>query len=157
MDVFDLPEGVRTLIAECEVSGRQTVFEREGRRTAVLVSWDEYLALRETIEIANDPRSLAAIRKAGAEASREEPVQPLPELERIRMPRSLAARLPELPGAVVRATLARLAEDPISGAPLFEPLRGFWSVREGVLRLVYRIEPEARRIVVVAISIVEEK
>lgn len=156
IDVYDVPDEVRTLIAECEVAGKQTLFERDGRKTAVLVSWDEYLALRETIAIANDPRTLAAIRKADAEGAREEPSQPFPELERIRMPRSLASRLQQLPGAVVHATLARLDGDPISGAPLFEPLRGLWSAREGVLRVIYRVMPEVQRVVIVSIAVVEE-
>lgn len=39
-------------------------------------------------------------------------------------------------------------EDPIIGAPLLEPLRGYWSYRTGALRVVYRIAPEARFAVV---------
>ena len=46
---------MRELVRECELTGRRTVFERNGRPVAILVSHDEYLALRETIEIAGDP------------------------------------------------------------------------------------------------------
>jgi PHD/YefM family antitoxin component YafN of YafNO toxin-antitoxin module len=53
-DVLDLAPDTRELVIECEVTGKQTVFERQGRAVAMLVSYDEYLALRETIDIAND-------------------------------------------------------------------------------------------------------
>jgi mRNA-degrading endonuclease RelE of RelBE toxin-antitoxin system len=39
-------------------------------------------------------------------------------------------------------------EDPILGAPLLEPLRGYWSYRAGALRVIYRIVAEARFVVV---------
>ncbi|HUP44019.1 MAG TPA: type II toxin-antitoxin system Phd/YefM family antitoxin [Thermoanaerobaculia bacterium] len=45
---------MKELVSECELTGRQTIFERNGRPVAILVSFDEYLALRETIEIAAD-------------------------------------------------------------------------------------------------------
>ena len=50
------------------------------------------------------------------------------------------------------AALEKIDEDPIAGAPLFEPLRGLWSYRTGHLRIVYRIMPEARFVVVLSIA-----
>ena len=50
------------------------------------------------------------------------------------------------------AALERIDEDPIVGAPLLEPLRGYWSYRAGHLRIVYRIAPEARFVVVLSIG-----
>lgn len=50
------------------------------------------------------------------------------------------------------AALQHIDEDPIAGAPLFEPLRGMWSYRTGHLRIVYRIMPEARFVVVLSIA-----
>lgn len=55
LQILDSPPAVRELVRECELTGRRTVFERNGRPVAILVSHDEYLALRETIEIAGDP------------------------------------------------------------------------------------------------------
>jgi mRNA-degrading endonuclease RelE of RelBE toxin-antitoxin system len=52
----------------------------------------------------------------------------------------------------VAQALEALDEDPILGAPLFEPLRGYWSRRVGHLRIVYRIAPEARFVVVLSIG-----
>ena len=52
----------------------------------------------------------------------------------------------------VTAALERIDEDPIAGAPLFEPLRGLWSYRTGHLRIIYRIMPEARFVVVLSIA-----
>ena len=53
--------------------------------------------------------------------------------------------------AVMRA-LETIDEDPIAGAPLFEPLRGLWSYRAGHLRIVYRIVAEARFVVIISIG-----
>ena len=55
LEIPDAPPAVKELVSECELTGRQTIFERNGRPVAILVSFDEYLALRETIEIAADP------------------------------------------------------------------------------------------------------
>ena len=54
--------------------------------------------------------------------------------------------------ASVLAALEVIDEDPIIGAPLFEPLRGYWSHRVGHLRIVYRVVAEARFIVVLSIG-----
>ena len=54
LELLDLPPDVRQLVAECEVSGKRTRFERDGKPVAILVSFDEYLALRETIDIGNN-------------------------------------------------------------------------------------------------------
>jgi len=54
--------------------------------------------------------------------------------------------------ANILAALEVIDEDPIIGAPLFEPLRGYWSYRAGHLRIVYRVMAEARFIVVLSIG-----
>lgn len=54
LEILDLSSAVSELVSECELTGRRTLFARGGRPVAILVSYDEYLALRETIEIAND-------------------------------------------------------------------------------------------------------
>jgi PHD/YefM family antitoxin component YafN of YafNO toxin-antitoxin module len=46
------------------------VFERSGRPVAILVSHDEYLALRETIDIGKDERLRERIAAADAQAQR---------------------------------------------------------------------------------------
>jgi mRNA-degrading endonuclease RelE of RelBE toxin-antitoxin system len=60
--------------------------------------------------------------------------------------------LSEAERQMVRKALEMIDEDPISGVPLFEPFRGLWSVRTGHLRIVYRIMPEARFVVVLFIG-----
>ena len=67
IDLLDLPEAARDLVRECEASGQRTLFERNGRPVAVLVSHDEYLALRETIDIFNAPLLYARIEAAEEE------------------------------------------------------------------------------------------
>jgi PHD/YefM family antitoxin component YafN of YafNO toxin-antitoxin module len=70
IDILDLPPDVRELVAECELTGRQTLFLRNGRPVVALVSHDEYLALRETIDIANDSALRAQLAQAEEEAKR---------------------------------------------------------------------------------------
>ena len=53
-EVVDLSGELRDLVGECELTGRRTTFSRNGRPVAVIVSQDEYAALRETIDISND-------------------------------------------------------------------------------------------------------
>ena len=66
--------------------------------------------------------------------------------------RSLATEEQQL----VRKALETIDEDPIIGAPLFEPLKGLWSYRAGHLRILYRIMPEARFVVVLSIGRAQE-
>ena len=70
LDVLDLPDGARELVGECEITGKQTFFQRNGRPVAVLVSYDEYTALRETIAITNDAPLRARIDAAEAQVAR---------------------------------------------------------------------------------------
>lgn len=53
---------------------------------------------------------------------------------------------------IAREMLMRIDEDPIIGAPLYEPLRGLWSLRAENVRIVYRIMAEARFVVILAIT-----
>ncbi len=67
IDLYALPDDARDLVRECEAKGEQTLFERGGRPVAILVSYDEYLALRETIAIANEPLFYARLETAEEE------------------------------------------------------------------------------------------
>ena len=70
LEILDQPEDVRELVAQCELTGKRTLFERNGRIVAVLVSHDEYLALKETIAISNDAALRARLETAEAEVRR---------------------------------------------------------------------------------------
>jgi mRNA-degrading endonuclease RelE of RelBE toxin-antitoxin system len=139
LDVFDLPEDARDLIRECAAKGTRTVFERDGRPVAVLISHDEYLALRETIDIANDALLFARLATAD-----EEEVEQRGRYEWLRFAKSAAP--------IFDAALRRIELDPICGAPLFEPLKGLWSYRTDELRIIYKIRAEARMVVVLSIE-----
>ncbi|HUJ15869.1 MAG TPA: type II toxin-antitoxin system RelE/ParE family toxin [Thermoanaerobaculia bacterium] len=54
--------------------------------------------------------------------------------------------------AAVRSALEKIDDDPIAGAPLFDPLRGYWSFPVDGLRIVYRIVADARFVVILSIS-----
>lgn len=62
-----------------------------------------------------------------------------------------SALSPDERATALRA-LETIDEDPIAGAPLFEPLRGLWSYRAEHLRIVYRIVAEARFVVILSIA-----
>ena len=168
---------MRQLVSECELTGKRTIFERQGRSVAILISWDEYLAQRETIEISNDAHLRARIEESDAEARKNalmlpedlnggqapSPVRtggaPVIQNDRIRIAESvekewngLAAHERE---TALRA-LAKIDDDPIAGAPLFDPLHGIWSARPENLRILYRIFPEARFILILTITRVAE-
>jgi PHD/YefM family antitoxin component YafN of YafNO toxin-antitoxin module len=70
LELLELSPDVRQLVGECEVTGKRTIFERDGRPVAILVSHDEYLALRETIDIANNPELRRQIEAAEDEVKR---------------------------------------------------------------------------------------
>ena len=75
--------------------------------------------------------------------------------DRLRIAESVEAEFQSLSGEerqVVRSALEKIDEDPIAGAPLFEPFKGLWSYRAGHLRILYRVMPEARFIVILSIA-----
>ena len=151
IDLLDLSDEARDLIRECEAQGERTFFERNGRPVAVLVSYDEYLALRETIEIANDSLLFARL----AEADEETPVEADKRLPRLRITRAGQEGLDALTGVerkLVLSTLVRINDNPISGAPLFEPLKGLWSHRSGDVRIIYKIVADAHMVVIMSIT-----
>lgn len=151
IDLLDLSEESRDLIRETEAQGEQIHFERNGRPVAVLVSYDEYLALRETIEIANDSLLFARL----AEADDETPVEADKRLPRLRITRAGQDGLAALTGIerrLVLSTLVRINDNPIAGAPLFEPLKGLWSHRSGEVRIIYKIVADARMVVILSIT-----
>jgi PHD/YefM family antitoxin component YafN of YafNO toxin-antitoxin module len=69
-DILDAPDDVRALVGECELTGTRTTFLRNDRPIAILISHDEYLALRETIDIADDASLRAAIDEGEAQLER---------------------------------------------------------------------------------------
>jgi len=75
--------------------------------------------------------------------------------DRLRLAESVETQWKSLSGAeqtMVRNALEAIDEDPISGVPLFEPFKGLWSQRVEHLRVLYRIMPEARFVVILFIG-----
>ena len=147
IDILDLAPDVRELVGECELTGKRVLFTRNGRPVVALVSHDEYLALRETIEI-------AAVRETEEDRRTSRVVEGMPNNRLYITGRADEAwqALSDDDQNLVRRALLTIDEDPIAGAPLFEPLRGFWSYRAGALRIVYRIVAEARFVLVLSIA-----
>ena len=139
IDLLDLPEETRDLVRESEVRGERTFFERNGRPVAVLLSHDEYMAMRETLDIANDPMLYARLIAAD-----DEELEQRGRYEWLRFAKSVEP--------IYDAALRRIELDPIAGAPLFEPLKGLWSYRTEELRIIYKIVAEARMVVVLSIA-----
>ena len=75
--------------------------------------------------------------------------------DRLRIAESLEADWKSLTSSEREAALAalqRIDDDPIAGAPLFEPLKGLWSYRTGDLRIVYRVVAEGRYVAILSIA-----
>jgi PHD/YefM family antitoxin component YafN of YafNO toxin-antitoxin module len=72
IDLFDLDEASQRVISPIEVTGERVVFTREGRRVGILVSWDEWQALSETVAISTDADTLAEIRAGETAAERND-------------------------------------------------------------------------------------
>ena len=163
-DILDAPEDVRALVGECELTGNRTTFLRNGRPVAILISHDEYLALRETIDIADDAPLRAAARRgrggsgARGDAAAEDLLDSASVDDRLRFAERVENDLACCSTTTQRRHRAKaletIDEDPIIGAPLFEPLRGYWSYRSEGMRIIYRIVAEARFIVVLSIGLV---
>jgi mRNA-degrading endonuclease RelE of RelBE toxin-antitoxin system/PHD/YefM family antitoxin component YafN of YafNO toxin-antitoxin module len=157
LDILEQPEDVRALVGECELTGKRTVFEREGRPVAALISYDEYMALRETIDINNDHELRQILDQDPSQELflTEDLFDARLENDRLRISESAERDWRNLASHerdIVRAALATLDEDPIAGAPLFEPLKGLWSHRTEHLRIVYKIMPEARFVLILSIT-----
>ncbi len=67
VEILDLAGEARELVRDCEITGKRTILTRNGRDVAILISYDEYLALRETIDVSGD----AALREQIAAAEKE--------------------------------------------------------------------------------------
>lgn len=52
----------------------------------------------------------------------------------------------------VREALEKIDDDPIAGAPLFEPMKGLWSYRAGSIRIVYRVVAEGRFVAILSVG-----
>ena len=70
LELLDLPDDVRRLVSECELTGKRTTFARNGKPIAVLLAHDEYLALNETLAIVATPELRDAIESADEQAKR---------------------------------------------------------------------------------------
>ena len=75
--------------------------------------------------------------------------------DRLRIAESVEADWKTLNPAerdLARAALQRIDDDPIAGAPLFEPLKGLWSYRAENVRVVYRVVAEGRFVAILSIT-----
>lgn len=149
LEADSIGQPVRSAVLATEVMGRRTAVTREGRPIAVLISWDEFISLRETIELESDEATVAEIRAGEAELVRKE-LADGPEVDNVVIARSAG------PGAVL-AELEELGRNPILGAPLLASLRGLWVFREGQRRVVYRINRDGSMVGVVHASEVEDR
>ena len=70
VEILDLAGEARELVRDCEITGQRTIFTRNGRDTAILISHDEYLALRETIDISGDAALREQIQRSEEEIAR---------------------------------------------------------------------------------------
>lgn len=148
IEADSINQPVRAAVLATEVMGRRTAITRKERPIAVLISWDEFISLRETIELESDEAVVAEIRAGEAELVGKE-LADGPEIDNVVIARSAG------PG-VVREELEELGRNPIMGAPLLASLRGLWVLRGNQRRIVYRINRAGSMVGVVHAAEVEE-
>lgn len=154
LDLLAQHDDVRAAVRVTEVTGTRTVFTREGSNVAILLSWDEYVALAETVRLSGDPGLIERLRAADEAIARTGGALPdAIDAETIRV--APGAAIPDDPAAL--GALAAVAANPIAGAPLFDPLRGLWVYRAGRARIVYRVSRDGGMAGVVLIDLVEEE
>jgi PHD/YefM family antitoxin component YafN of YafNO toxin-antitoxin module/mRNA-degrading endonuclease RelE of RelBE toxin-antitoxin system len=160
IEALDLPEEARELIRGSEITGSRTFIVRDGREVAVVISHDEYVALRETVSLVGDDAARDRLRAAEEETAQGRLLLP-EELfglegrfgnDRLRIAEGAWSELDESRKEVVRAAFVEIDANPLSGAPLFPPLRPWWSCRNGSLRIVYRVAAEGRIVAVLGID-----
>lgn len=64
LDAGDLEAPFHDLVMETEVTGRRALFLRNGRGVAILASYDEWIAMKDTIDVLGDPALLRDIESA---------------------------------------------------------------------------------------------
>jgi PHD/YefM family antitoxin component YafN of YafNO toxin-antitoxin module/mRNA-degrading endonuclease RelE of RelBE toxin-antitoxin system len=149
IEADSINQPVRTALLATEVMGRRTAITRQERPIAVLISWDEFISLRETVELESDEATVAEIRAGEAELVRKE-LSDGPVVENVVIARSAGP-------AVVLKDLEELGRNPILGAPLLASLRGLWVLRVSERRVVYRINRDGSMVGVVHAAEVEER
>lgn len=149
IEADSISQPVRAAVLATEVMGRRTAITRRESPIAILISWDEFISLRETIELESDEATVAEIRAGEAELVRKE-LADGPAVENVVIARSAG------PGVVV-AELEELGRNPILGAPLLASLRGLWVLRGNQRRVVYRINRDGSMVGVVHAAEVEER
>lgn len=76
LEVSGLPEELQRLIAGAEVAGQRARFLRGNREIALLIASDEYLALRETTDLSDDPDLISSLASADIEAEQNSLILP---------------------------------------------------------------------------------
>ena len=160
IDALDLPEEAREIIRESEITGGRTFVTRNGREVAVVLSHDEYVALRETIAISGDDALRTRLATADDEAARGAMLLPedLFSIEgrfgndRLRVSESAWRSFDDVQLTHIREAFADIDGNPLTGAPLFPPLRPWWSFRSRGLRIVYRVAAEGRIVAILGID-----
>ena len=76
IDLYDLDPATREFATEAAVTGRRALFIRNGRPVGIILSYDEYLALKETIELFGDDVRRAEIEEGAEQVGRGEMMLP---------------------------------------------------------------------------------
>lgn len=140
-EVSTIEEPLRSAVLATEVTGRRTAMTREGAPVAILISWDEFLSMHETLALEGDSAALSAIR-AGDAALTGGTFHPEPLAENV-------AAAPGVLADGLEEEIAAIAANPICGAPLLGSLRGLWVLRNGPTRVIYRIAGDGRNAAIV--------
>lgn len=84
LSLGDLRSHLSAFVDRAERKHERFVVIRDGRPTAVLLSYDDLESLKETLDVLSDPSALPDIREAAAELSRGEVVRGVEAVRALR-------------------------------------------------------------------------
>ena len=168
MPISEVKTRLPELVSGVTEREEEIVVTRNGRPAAVLVNYERYERLKDTLDILSDPflmkqigqsksfyakgRQGQSFEMSSATASYGKTPEKIMAAYR---PPHVAEIIRHLPSDVkrsVKQALRSLSADLFSGAPLMRELSGLWRFKVRRFRIIYELDRKARIIRIFAIS-----
>jgi len=171
MPISEVKTRLPELVSGVEEREDEIVVTRNGKPAAVLINYDEYERLKETLDVLSDPvsmRQIAQSKRFYAKQQQGESFEalfgePLISVNgandnggyRPDIPPPIAELIRYLPPELkrdIKQALRSLSSDPFCGTPLIGELRRLWRIKVRRFRIVYAPDRNARLVRIFAIA-----
>ena len=172
MPISEVKTRLPELVSGVEEREDEIVVTRNGKPAAVLINYDEYERLKETLDVLSDPvsmRQIAQSKRFYAKQQQGESFEPpfrrtshfgktaqtIMAGYRPDIPPPIAElirHLPPEPKRDIKQALRSLSSDPFCGTPLIGELRRLWRIKVRRFRSVYAPDRNARLVRTFAIA-----